>query len=1008
MLLLLIGLPISAHAQYFGQNKVQYETFDFKYFKTPHFNIYYYEREADASRDAGRMAERWRARLSDILGWQLGPNQVVILYDNHTAFEGTRALRGFIGETTGGVTEGLKRRVIMPFAGPLRETDHVLGHELVHAFQYDMAKHSPMKGGAGSPGILGLPLWFIEGMAEYLSVGSRDPLTAMWMRDAVSRNALPSLDELNNPQYFPYRWGQAFWAYVGGRYGDAEVGKILHTAGAESYDGAILRELGISSKEFSAQWSQALKDHYEPVLKVTVPARDIGKQLIAASKKSGLNVGPVVSPDGKEMMVFSQRSLFSIDIYLVDADTGAFERKITNTAIDPHTESLGFINSAGAWSSDGRQFVYSMVSKGKPRLAIYNLEEKKTTRKIALPGVSEVYNPTWSPDGRYIAFSGLTGGVLDLFTIDVQTRQMQRLTNDAFTELQPAWSPDGTKIAFVTDRFTSDLSDLSFGQYRLAIFDVNSKAITEVPGFPTGKHINPQWSPDSRSLYFISDRDGISNVYRVSLSDGTLTQITNIQTGVAGITALSPALSVASKTGKMVFSAFEDDRYGIISLDSQAALAGTPPSDVLKGLEAGVLPPYDPSKSEVAKMLADVNIGLVPGSSFTTEPYHPKLSLDYVAPPQISLGVSNFGTNVGGGLGFYFSDLLGYHNLAAVLETTTFSELSHLGDSISAMGAYQNERHRWSWGIVGGQSSFLSGQESQSIAVLQGRTVLLNQTLRLWQINRQVSGVTAYPFNRVQRVEFSAGYQRISYATELKTLAYDFATGQPLGEIKQSPTTPEPLNIGTGSAALVYDTSIFGGTSPILGQRYRFEVGESGGSLSYTSVLADYRRYVSVARPVSLAFRALHYGRYGGDTNDQRLEDLFLGYPSLVRGYQSTSFSAAECGANAATTGACPVFDRLVGSRIAVGSAEVRVQLLGPLGIIPKTRAVPPVEAAPFYDVGIAWGHFLKTPNQAVSSEGTSFRFNVFGYVIAQFSMVHPNNRPGKGLIWEFSLTPGF
>ena len=90
-----IALPLLLRAQYFGQNKVQYETFDFKTLKTPNYDIYYYDREREASGDAGRMAERWRARISDVLSWQLPPNQIVIFYDTHPAFEGTRVMPGF-------------------------------------------------------------------------------------------------------------------------------------------------------------------------------------------------------------------------------------------------------------------------------------------------------------------------------------------------------------------------------------------------------------------------------------------------------------------------------------------------------------------------------------------------------------------------------------------------------------------------------------------------------------------------------------------------------------------------------------------------------------------------------------------------------------------------------------------------------------------------------------------------------------------------------------------------
>jgi hypothetical protein len=365
------------HAQYFGQNKIRYETFDFKILKTQNFDIYYYDRERPASEQAGRMAERWRQRLSQLLNWQLPRNQIVILYDSHSAFEGTTVIPGYISESTGGVTEGLRRRVVMPFAGAMAETHHVLGHELVHAFQYDIAKRSGPRAGTGTPGILALPLWFIEGMAEYLSVGSNDPLTAMWMRDAVSRDDIPSLRHLDNPKYFPYRWGQAFWAFAAGRYGDAVVAKALQSSGGGNAEAAISHATGISAEEISKSWRQALADHYRPVLKVTEPAEQQARALVPASKDTPIHVAPVVSPDGTRMVLFSQKDPFAIDLYLADANTGMLQRRITETAVDPHIDSLEFINSAGDWTADGKRFVYTTVSNGRPQLAIYDLDRNE-------------------------------------------------------------------------------------------------------------------------------------------------------------------------------------------------------------------------------------------------------------------------------------------------------------------------------------------------------------------------------------------------------------------------------------------------------------------------------------------------------------------------------------------------------------------------------------------------------------------------------------------------------
>src|SRR5262249_15524625 len=154
--------------------------------------------------------------------------------------------------------------------------------------------------------------------------------------------------------------------------------------------------------------------------------------------------------------------------------------------------------------------------------------------------LDEVFNPTWSPDGHAICFTGMSRGLTDLFVYELDASKLHRLTNDAFADLQPAWSPDGRRIAFATDRFTSRVPTLDIGPYRLAVIDPESGAIDEVRTFDQGKQINPQWTPDGRSLLFISDRDGIPNLYRVAIQSGEIAQLTKVGTGLSGITSSSP------------------------------------------------------------------------------------------------------------------------------------------------------------------------------------------------------------------------------------------------------------------------------------------------------------------------------------------------------------------------------------------------------------------------------------------------------------------------------------
>jgi Tol biopolymer transport system component len=1009
-LLLLFCWTTPGQAQYFGRNKVQYKEFKFEVLKTEHFDIYFYEEEREGAARVGRMAERWYARLSQIFNHEMRTRQPLVLYASHPDFEQTNVVGGMIGEGTGGVTEGLKRRVVLPLAGTLQETDHVVGHELVHAFQYDISSRRTQ--GSGGGGIESLPLWFVEGLAEYLSIGPVDAHTAMWLRDATRKEELPQIKDLDSGEFFPYRWGQAVWAYVGGKYGDDLIGDIYRNAvGSGSPLLALEAATGIKDKELSADWHAGIRGQYGPVMAATARAHTFGRSLTSSDKsRMATNVSPSISPDGKHIVFFSSRDLFSIDLFLAETATGRIVRKLVDTALTPHFTSLQFIGSAGSWSPDSRQFAVAGVHAGKAVLAILDVQNGDVAREIELPQVGEVLNPTWSPDGKSIAFSATVGGDSELFIYSLESGAARRVTSDLFADLQPAWSPDGNQIAFVTDRFTTQPDTLQAGDYRLALFDVASGRITEVRTFAEGKNINPQWHPNSRQLYFVSDYSGISNVYSVDVASGALAQITNIDSGVSGITALSPAISSAIDSRTLALSAYEEGAHHIYVIETAEQLAGrpVPTTSTVARFQAAALPPLE-REPAVARMLADPATGL-PSATGEVEPYNASLTLDGVSQPYISAGVDRFGGAVGGGIAFSFSDILGNHNVYTQVSADTYGGgVGDLAKNTGALFAYTNMTKRLNWGVMVEQSPYMAGGYAIGQGVVAGENAVLDRTIIQRQVNRGVSGMLAYPFSQTVRLEFGGGFTRTSYDQQVRTIASSLRTGRILSDETVTTTLADSMNLSNVSTALVTDSSLFGPTGPVAGARSRFELAPTFGDLRLTTALADYRHYFMPARFYTIAVRGLHYGRYGAGGEDTRLMPLFIGYPEFVRGYGVNSFQAGEC----VSSDNCPTFDRLVGSRLMVGNLEFRFPLLRPFGVNDRMYGPVPVEVAFFLDGGVAWSKgdkpsFFNGTRKPVTSGGISLRTNLMGFAVAQIDYARPFQREGRGWIWGFSLTPGF
>jgi outer membrane protein assembly factor BamA len=416
--------------------------------------------------------------------------------------------------------------------------------------------------------------------------------------------------------------------------------------------------------------------------------------------------------------------------------------------------------------------------------------------------------------------------------------------------------------------------------------------------------------------------------------------------------------------------------------------------------------------------------GLPPeNAGFTRTAYNPALHLAYVGPPTVGVATGSFGTGVGGSVAAYFSDILGEHNVGFAFEGGGSTGIGTIGDQISGEVMYLNQQHRVNWGVNLTHLPYISAftGEGQQVVNINGQAVLADVIQQQRQIDRydDVSGVLQYPFSTTRRVEFSSGLQRESIKSEVETLIV--VGNQIVDDTTSSLGNNFSVNLVHTGGAFVGDSSIFGFLSPVRGSRYRYEVQALAGkingvvskNLRYETALADYRKYFFL-RPVTVAFRGIHYGRYGRDAESGVLYPIFVGDPSLVHGYDFNSIGLSEC-TQTNTPGSCPVYDRLFGSKMAIANAEIRVPVFGTKEFGLATGFIP-TELFGFADAGVAWNQndkaklrFASNTTERVPSVsvGVGARL-LLSYIPLEFYYAHPFQRPQKNWVFGFNIIPGW
>jgi hypothetical protein len=941
--LLCCVLAAPAGAQFYGKNKVQTHALAWRVLTTPHFDLHFHDGAEELAVRAAIIAERAYKEYAERLDRDLPFRVPFILYSSHADFSQTNIAPYLIGEGTGGFSEPFRNRMVLPYNGSHADFVHVIRHELVHVFMFDMA-FGARSSDLGRNTFFQIPLWFAEGVAEWLSSGW-DAQADMVIRDATINDYLQPLEYVGG--YMVYKQGQAAMRVLSERYGPTKLNEFWRTVGrVRSVERALMLTYGLDMQDFNRLYAQELRRRYWPFYSDLEQLEDVARPLTGQdSDRASFYGRPALNPDGDLLACFTDRDQL-IDLYLVSAIDGHVIRRLGRSARSSNFESFHSFRSGLDWSPDGREVILVAKSDNRETLHTIDIHGGHVTRSWDL-GLDVAANPAWSPDGGLVALVGTDQGRTDLYLLEMRPgaldaagvrgaappvtldcgARLMRLTDDAGDEGAPRWSPDGRRLAF-------SFNPLAAVEFEFELLPEDRKKLLSASSADTSRTApppavdllaldgrrhrlytsaerrrDPVWIDDG-TLAVIDGRDGIDNL--------ALAVLDSTGTGVAGDRRLTNLLgglqhlSYARRSDRLVFSAFHNAGYDLYAADqfradwSRREPSGDPPPPVMAEppqLVTRAAPPdtvrIDPDR-----------IGLV-------DDYHPRFRLDAT---RAGAGGAVYWTSAGG---------LGFANIISLADDLGDRRLDFLVnfygsfDNSDLAATYTYLRRRIDLSV----GAFLYNNFYNSTITSVGE--LLTDDTLFKERNYGFFGRASYPLSTFERVDLDLQILN-SDRTEFGFDDQGFLI----------PTARRRNRLLQPTLSFVHDNALYGLHGPMAGSRWSLSVAKglplSDSSLDRFNVVGDLRKYWLPTRRSSFALR-LTYAHSGGE--DPRA--FVIGGPWTLRGYRYYDYRT---------------LDNLAGTNMALMSLEYRLPFVDYLIFgWPGQWGLSGIGGTVFFDMGCAW-----------------------------------------------------
>jgi hypothetical protein len=823
-----------AEAQYpFGKNKIQYQPKDWKILETEHFEIFYYPDEIAIAEYIVGINEDLYAEYCDFFNIELDRKIPVILYGTHHDFKETNVIPYMISEGTGGFTEFIKGRVALPFMGSYSQLRDVYRHEIAHAFMLEklrsvMNEHKRFT--YNHP-----PLWFTEGLAEYLGKRGQDSEAHMFVRDAVISGELLPLKELWRiyGTYMMYKQGESVLHYISTQFGEDAIRVILENWWrSDKFDIILQRSIGRDLEELDREWRDYIKRRYYPVI---LSKRDILDQgEIISSDKRSFEVHPVsyLDREGDQRIVSIGFGLGTIDIveFTKRANPAPWQREhekwIRRTLIEggrsTRFENIPLFRSRMDMKAD--TLVFAAKSGRGDAIYFYNVRRRRILKRISYEDVRIISSPTISRDGRYVAFSAIDRkGLSDLFLYDLEIDSFERLTEDHYQDVFPDFHPSGRTIVFSSDRCERGME----GNKALYTIDIDTGRIQALTGGENDDS-DPRWLPDGKGLLFSSDRDGIYDIFL--LENGKITRQTETIGGSFHPWPTDEGESFLTAT----YSGGLYRLYRIPLKRAEPRFASTSTSDLGVSWQLGM--PPDSIGAEKKDYSLRMGLDFI-GATFAIDP--------------------DFGS-VGNGAQLFFTDMLGNHQLILLAgsATNTFDDFWRY---LNVAATYVNLSHRLHYYVGGFHLASYIGS-----------------VYDLFRFERRYGGLAgiSYPLSKFMRFDLTTVVKGMERDDDITNLGVSSGSSWLISNY----------------ASYTMDNIVWYIGGPITGRRLNVTFGRTfdlqGTRYESTTLNMDIRNYIHMSRRIIFAQRFVSRNAWGSD-----LQLFYLGGSWDLRGYGFRQFT---------------------------------------------------------------------------------------------------------------------